>query len=437
MIFTNLTWCMPFILCLLSISFMPLLFKEFWHKYSFATLLTFAIITLVSILVVFSFHDFVHTIVHVLFNDYIPFIVLLLALFVVSSGIYIDFPEAKGPLFNAVFIFIVSHFSGWMGTTGATILFIRPFLRINAHRKNKIHLILFFLFLVSNIGGAVSPLGDPPLFIGYLKGIDFFWFFNHLYKYVFCITLFLCTLLFVIDAYLWKKEGLDSADMFKVNLKFNLVGVKNIGLIFAILASVILCSFKGTFNLFGVEVETASTIRNIIFLAITFISLKFTDDKVRKKNDFTFGPIQEVAEVFIAIFITVVPILNMLAQTKNCPLDFVFKFVAPNGEFVVNKCFWISGLMSSILDNAPTFLIFFHLIDGNAQVMMTQKAHLLTAISLSTVFMGSLTYIGNAPNFMVKSIATENGVNMPSFLRYMMFSFLILIPIFYLLTLFL
>lgn len=432
--FSNLLWAVPFLGIIFSMSFLPLIAPNFWGKYGSFIPFGWTTLYLVAVSCFFGFKEIIPAIFEPLFNDYVSFIVQISSLYIVAGGIFIDFPKGKGPVFNTIFLFLGSLLAGWIGTTGAAMLLIRPFLRANAKRKYKVHLMVFFIFLIANIGGAATPLGDPPLFIGFLKGVDFFWFIQNLYPVLFCTIIALCGLFFIIDTILFKKET-GHYEFKRDNVSFFIKGNRNLFLLILILATVILCQFKGSFTLFGEHYNYSSVLRNTILCAISWLSLKSTHKTIREENGFSFAPIREVAEFFIAIFITVSPILSILSKGENGALAMIFNWIAPGGEFILSKCFWASGLLSSVLDNAPTFLIFFHLASGNAMELMTSKASILSSFSISTVFMGALTYIGNAPNLMVRSISTNYGVKTPSFIGYMGWSIGILAPIFLVISL--
>jgi Na+/H+ antiporter NhaD/arsenite permease-like protein len=356
----------------------------------------------------------------------------------VSGGIFIDFPRAYGCVFNTAFLFFGSIVAGWIGTTGAAALLIRPFLRANSGRRYTTHLMIFFIFLVANIGGAATPLGDPPLFIGFLKGVDFFWFLKNLYPFLLGTITFLCLLFFVIDYFLFRMDMDSEVTYEEINEPlFRIQGLMNVALVIAVLLAVIFCNFDATFKLGGQSFSCSSLLRNTILLLFAIFSLKMTSPEIREKNSFSLAPIREIAELFAGIFITVTPIIEILHQGSNGAFETLFKWIAPGGEFVAGRCFWASGILSSVLDNAPTFLIFFHLTSGDPQVLMTIKSNILTAFSISTVFMGALTYIGNAPNLIVKSISVSYGLKVPSFLGYLAWSIAILIPIFIVISYFL
>ncbi len=435
--FTSPLWAIPFLGIILSMSFLPLLAPTFWNKHAGKVPFFWVFAYLLLVGGNFGLNAVVETVVEPIVTDYIPFIILISTLYIVSGGIFVDFPRGYGPVFNTLFLFFGSVIAGWIGTTGAAMLLIRPFLRANANRKYKTHLMIFFIFLVANIGGAATPLGDPPLFIGFLKGIDFFWFIQNLYPVLFATITGLCLLFFVVDAILFRIDKEAFFEAGKDTSRFVLRGKTNLCLIASVSAVVVLCNFEGGITIFGETFNYASMLRNLLLITISLISIKVTAPTIRQKNNFTFLPIREIAELFAGIFITVTPIIAILHQGVDGEFRSIFDWVAPAGNFIASRCFWVSGLLSSILDNAPTFLIFFHLTSGDAETLMTIKSYILKAFSISTVFMGALTYIGNAPNLMVKSVSAHYGIKPPSFLGYMVWSLAILLPIFFIISYFL
>jgi Na+/H+ antiporter NhaD/arsenite permease-like protein len=416
-------------------SFLPLLCPIFWKRYASYVPLFWSAAYLFFVFCFFGASKILPAILEPIFTDYIPFIVLISTLYIVSGGIFIDFPRGNGPFFNTLFLFFGSIVAGWIGTTGATALLIRPFLRANSHRKYKTHLMVFFIFLIANIGGAATPLGDPPIFIGFLKGIDFFWFIKKLHPVLFFTTIALCLLFFVADSILFKKDAAPSVN--KKDDIFKIQGTTNIILFIPILLTVIFCNFQGSFNLCGESFSYSSILRNLLLSIISIISLKTTSVGIREKNRFSIVPMKEIAELFAGIFITVTPIINILHQGTRGEFGHLLNWIAPGGEFIASRCFWASGLLSSVLDNAPTFLIFFHLTSGDPAILMTVKSNILTAFSISTVFMGALTYIGNAPNLIVKAVSADYSVKAPSFLGYLGWTSTILLPIFAIISYFL
>jgi len=434
--FISALWVIPFLGIILSMSLLPLLCPHFWERHCSYVPSFWTMAYLLPVACFFGIDKVPLAILEPIISDYIPFVILISTLYIVSGGIYVDFPRGNGALFNTIFLFFGSIIAGIIGTTGAAALLIRPFLRANSGRKYKTHLTIFFIFLIANIGGAATPLGDPPLFIGFMKGIDFFWFIKHLYKFLFSTTIVLCLLFFIIDSTLFKKENLTprKSDSY---VHFEIQGLSNVILIIFVLMAVILCNFDGNIKIGHEEFAVSSMVRNFLLLMISAVSLKTTPTEIREKNQFSIAPIKEIAELFAGIFITVTPIINILHQGTGGAFGHLFEWIAPGGEFIAGRCFWISGMLSSILDNAPTFLIFFHLTSGDPTVLMTVKSHILTAFSISTVFMGAMTYIGNAPNLIVKSVALDHKIKMPSFLGYMGWSIVILVPVFVIVSYFL
>ncbi|MDR2794433.1 MAG: sodium:proton antiporter [Holosporaceae bacterium] len=433
--FSDIWWAVPFLGIIFSMSFLPLLCPNFWHKYASFVPVFWASVYLASVAYVFGVKNILPAILEPLFEHYMPFILLISSLYITSGGIYVDFPRGRGPLFNVCFLFVGSLVAGWIGTTGAATLLIRPFLRANVGRKHKTHLLVFFIFLIANIGGAATPLGDPPLFIGFLEGVNFFWFLKNLTGVLLITTLGLCLLFFIIDSWFYR-EGADMREIKLLEKRFVFKGARNLVLLAMILLTVIFCNSEGDAQS-NELISYPSLIRNILLVIIPLVSLKITPKEIRERNHFSFAPIREVAELFAAIFVTVIPIIHMLHKGPTGELKWIFDWIAPAGTFMPDRCFWASGLLSSMLDNAPTFLIFFHLTSGNALELMTVKSWILTAISMATVFMGALTYIGNAPNLMVKSISEGYGIKVPSFMGYMIWSVSILIPVFLMISLWL
>ncbi|MDR2268319.1 MAG: sodium:proton antiporter [Holosporaceae bacterium] len=432
--FSSLVWSIPFLGIIFSVSFMPLLAKKIWNRYYGFVPAFWSVVYLLGVGYEFGATSLLPAILKPLLEHYIPFVTLIFALYTTSGGIFIEFSGKQGPLFNTCFLFCGSMVAGWIGTTGAAMLLVRPFLRVNSNRKHKTHLLVFFIFLVANIGGALTPLGDPPLFIGFLEGVDFFWFAKNLGGILLSTVAILCALFFVIDTVLFNQENVSSTAQ---KLRFTLVGYRNIPMLALILVVVTLCSFNGSFYIAGEQFSSSELVRSLLMVVIAVLSLKITPEKIREKNSFSMEPLKEVAGLFAGIFITVVPIIHMLHQGASGEFQRIFSWISPGGEFVAANCFWASGLLSAILDNAPTFLIFFHLVSGDAVELMTVKSHLLTAISVATVFMGALTYIGNAPNLMVKSVWESHRSAAPSFSGYMIWSFGILIPLLFLISLWL
>ncbi len=322
------------------------------------------------------------------------------------------------------------------------MLLIRPLLRANAHRRYRVHSVVFFIFLVANIGGSLTPLGDPPLFLGFLKGVSFFWTTTHLFVKTCCLALALLAIFFVVDSWLYKKEGspVPPHDPNGAEEKIGLDGSINLlfllGVVFLVLGSGMV-NWGTWIEIYGVPVEGQNLMRDLLLLCMAGLSMKFTSRKCRDLNGFSWAPIEEVAKLFFGIFLSMIPAIAILRAGTEGALSSLIKMVStPDGQPVNAMYFWLTGALSSFLDNAPTYLVFFNTAGGDPQHLMTDMATTLIAISAGAVFMGANTYIGNAPNFMVRSIAENQGVKMPSFFGYMAWSCGILLPLFAILTYF-
>ena len=424
----SLIWLIPFIGILLSIALLPLISSSFWHHNYGKVSLFWGLLFLILFSINFPNYT-VFYILEVYLREFIPFIVLLLALFTVSGGILISGNLNGSPVLNLSILIIGTMLASIMGTTGASMLLIRPIIRANSWRDNKTHLIVFFIFLVSNIGGSLTPIGDPPLFLGFLKGVNFTWPLYNMWPPMLLVSVVILILFYLIDTYLYKKE-LHKAPA-KEDFSLKIDGKINFILIGIIIFVVILSGQKflqgSAIPYKGVTLMTYGILMQVIvLLLITYTSLKITPKRVRRGNDFTWEPIKEVAKLFATIFITMVPAIEMLKGVKNAvgPMSWMKSVLIENGENIDFMYYWLTGILSSFLDNAPTYVVFFTTAGGET------TGSTLLAISCGAVFMGAMTYIGNAPNFMVKSIAEENKIKMPSFFGFMVWSILILIPIF-------
>lgn len=431
---------LPFIGIILSISFWPLINKDYWHKNVRAILLGWISFFCIMEFICHGAGSTFHIVLEALFKHYIPFILLISSLFIITGGIYVDFPKLKhGALSNTLFLFIGSLIAGWIGTTGAAALLIRPFLRLNEHRNHRTHLVIFYIFLVANIGGIASPIGDPPLFIGYLEGIKFFWPIQNLWPHLIGVLSVISVLFYFIDKYYWSKEIATKEGELRhgPGSLISLFGKRNIILLIVILSCLILCNFDGEVTLLGISVKYSSLLRDSILALVCIVGSRFPSKIAWAKNNFSYEPLVEVIETFFAIFITVAPLLSMLSLGKEGPFACIFNWISQDGTMDAIKSFWSCGLLSLLLDNSPTFLIFFYMAGGDAASLMTEQAHLLKAILIPAVFFGAVTYIGNAPNFVIKSIAISNGIDMPSFLKYALIASCTLLPIFWIVSLFL
>lgn len=441
----SLIWSLPFAGMLLSIAVFPLVAPHFWEHHFGKISAAWIVVVLAPFLAIFGWQLTLFEVLHLMLLEYLPFIILLLALFTVAGGIHFAGSFQGTPLSNTAFLAGGTFIASWTGTTGASMLLIRPVMRANKDRQHKVHVIVFFIFLVSNIGGSLTPLGDPPLFLGFLKGVSFFWPTIHMFLPMLFLSLLLLGLFFAMDTFLYRKEGgpqrrlaaLEAAPERKTKIGIN--GWPNVALLGGVVGAVLMSGLWNPgigFDVYHVHVEIQNLLRDLLLLLITWVSWRFTDREHRRANEFNWHPILEVAKLFAGIFVTIVPVIAILKAGENGALSMVIGAVTgEDGQPVNTAYFWLTGILSSFLDNAPTYLVFFNAAGGDATQLMGPLSGTLLAISAGAVFMGANSYIGNAPNFMVKAIAESSGIRMPSFFGYLAWSGLILVPLFGLVTL--
>lgn len=433
-------WGIPFAGLLLSIALMPLLAPTFWHHHFGKVTLGWSLAFLLPLIGIYGFGMAAANLVHALVAEYLPFVILLTALYVVAGGIYIRGSLVATPLLNTAILAIGAVLASFMGTTGASMLLIRPLLRANAHRKRVVHIVVFFIFIVSNAGGSLTPLGDPPLFLGFLKGVDFSWTLLHIWPQALFLVSVLLVLFFIFDHWLIRGEApapvAVAAEGQQEALGFD--GKFNFLLLAVVVALVLLSGMwksEVAFHIMGAELALPSVVRDVGLLVVTCLSLHWTPKAVHVNNQFGWAPMQEVAKLFAGIFLTIIPVIAMLKAGVDGPFAAIVRAVTqPDGSPDTAMYFWATGALSSFLDNAPTYLVFFNTAGGDPAVLMTTLAPTLVAISAGAVFMGANSYIGNAPNLMVKAIAEDRGVRMPSFFAYMLWSLCILVPLFAVMT---
>jgi Na+/H+ antiporter NhaD/arsenite permease-like protein len=431
----SLAWSIPFAGLLLSIAFIPLIAPRFWehHFGKVAAFWSFALV--IPCAIVFGAWTATTEILHTVLLDYLPFIILLFALFVVAGGIRVGGNLVGTPASNTALLAFGTFSASFLGTTGASMVLIRPVIRANQGRRYHIHVFVFFIFLVSNIGGSLTPLGDPPLFLGFLNGVDFLWTIETMLLPMLFVSGVLLALFYLIDRIAWNREDAQMRARSCVRRELRIDGLHNVLYLVAIALTVLA---SGIWNRdavipvgFGLEMPVNSLIRDVVLIAISLLSWRTTPRNLRVENAFTWAPMQEVAMLFAAIFITMIPMLAMLKAGSEGPFAPLLNLVStPEGKPIEAAYFWLTGGLSSFLDNAPTYLVFFNLAGGDAEVLMGPLELTLLAISMGAVFMGANTYIGNAPNFMVRSICEEHTIKMPSFLGYMLWSGAILLPVF-------
>ena len=437
---TSLMLCLPFVGMLLSIAIIPLINGEFWEKFKPFIVVFWIVLTIIPFATLHGASMTTTTILECIVNDYIPFIVLLFGLFCVSGNITLDGDLAGSPRVNVGLLFIGTILSGWIGTTGASMLLVRPVIKANAWRKRKRQILIFFIFLISNIGGCLTPVGDPPLLLGFMRGVPFFWSLRLIPILIFNMIILL-TVFYFIDRNEYRKDIADGMkpDISKPGTHISIRGAHNIVFLVMIVGAVVLSGVLPKMPMFhdangvvygiklfaGTEFTYPALIEMALILLASFLSFKTTKKEVRIANHFTWGAIQEVAVLFIGIFITMQPAL-MLLKAAGGSL----------GLTQPAQMFWSTGILSSFLDNTPTYLVFLttagslNFTQGVLTTVGIIPVQMLMAIACGAVFMGANTYIGNAPNFMVKAISDENGVRMPSFFGYMGWSLTCLIPVF-------
>ena len=410
----------PFALMLLAIAIFPLFWNHFWEKNKNKLFIALALSAPVVVYLLSS--GLTEKLVDTLVFDYIPFIILLGALFTITGGIFLTGDIEAKPTINTMFLAMGAVLASFVGTTGAAMLLIRPIIQTNKQRKFKVHTILFFIGIVANCGGLLTPLGDPPLFMMYLRGAPFEWFFQLFPEWLF-VNVVLLIIYFIIDLFYYKKEDPVNIKIDKSNVRpIRIEGKRNfIFLVIVILAVALLneqyLSIIHSNHYF-------KFIREAVIVLAAYLSIIFTPKMLRVSNNFTWMPIQEVAYLFLGIFITMVPCLLYLELNAK-----TLGITSPTNFY------YYTGLLSSFLDNTPTAVTFHSLASGlgvtSTNIVAGIPEEILKAICIGAVYFGSMTYIGNGPNFMVKTVAEENNIKMPDFFSYIFkFSLIILLPVF-------
>jgi len=432
-------WALPFIGLLLSIAVGPLLAPKFWYANYGKIAFIWSALTVTPLAALHGVPTALAALAHAILGEYLSFIVMLTALYVVAGGIRVSGTLRGTPLVNTAILAFGTVIASIVGTTGAAMILIRPLLRANAARLHNAHVVIFFIFLAANIGGALSPLGNPPLFVGFLNGIDFFWTAVHLWRQTALTAALVLAAFVAIDIWYYRQDRRVTVvgekppdDPIRVH------GLINLLLIALIVAAILVSALWRpgvAFDIYGTTLELQDIVRDVVLVALAAASLVFTPEEHRERNGFTWEPILEVAMLFAGIFICIVPVTAMLHAGRAGPFSWALALMTDDaGEPRNAAYFWLAGALSAVLDNAPTYLAFLELAGGDAVRLMSDLAPTLTAISMGAVYMGALTYIGNAPNFMIYAIAMERGVKMPSFFGFMMWSGAVLLPVFAVVT---
>jgi len=432
----GLVWIVPFAGMLLSIAFLPLLTPHLWEHHFGKVSAFWAAAILVPFTIAFGVPVALVQVAHTVLLEYLPFMILLFSLFVVAGGIRVVGNLVGTPGTNTAMLGFGTLAASLLGTTGAAMLLIRPMIRANMDRRYNVHVFVFFIFLVCNIGGSLTPLGDPPLFLGFLKGVDFLWTLEHMLAPMLLTGGILLAVFYLIDTLAWRRGG--GIQPGGAPRQVRIEGAQNLLYLAGVVGAVFMSGVWDpgvSVTLLEAEMPLQGLARDVLLLGLGYLSWATTRPQIRIENAFTWAPMQEVAILFAGIFITIMPALAILRAGEAGALAELLRLVSgPDGQPDNAAYFWLVGALSSFLDNAPTYLAFFNLAGGDAAELMGPLAGTLLAISAGAVFMGANTYIGNAPNFMVKSICTERGIRMPSFLGYMLWSALFLLPLFALVT---
>lgn len=432
--------CIPFAGLLLSIAAAPLLRPEWWERNKLWAVLFWSLLFVLPYALFYGPSSATEIVLECILNDYLSFIIMLFGLFCVAGNITFTGDLAGSPAVNLIFLLIGTLLSSIIGTTGSSMLMLRPMIKINSWRRRKKHIMIFFIFLISNMGGALTPLGDPPLLMGFMRGVPFLWSL-HLMPILLFNMVILLFVFWHLDSMNYRKDMAQGyrPDISEPGTELSLKGGHNVIFLLMIILAVVLSgtlpsnpafldaegAVKGIHVFAEVTLSYPSLIEIALILTAAFLSFKTTPEEIRRANHFTWGAIEEVAQLFVGIFITMQPAL-MILKELGPKLGITQPF----------QLFWATGALSSFLDNTPTYLVFLTTAGTLGAVQGVQTSlgmipvKLLEAISCGAVFMGANSYIGNAPNFMVKSISDENGIHMPSFFGYVLWALTFLVPVF-------
>jgi Na+/H+ antiporter NhaD/arsenite permease-like protein len=431
-------WALPFVGILLTIAIAPLLAPRLWQRHYGKLAFAWAALAVVPLAALYDWPTARAAFLHTMLADYMSFIVLLFALYVVAGGILVTGNLRGTPLTNTAILGLGTLMASLVGTTGAAMILVRPLMRANAPRLHNAHVIVFFIFLAANIGGALTPLGNPPLFVGFLHGVDFFWAAQHLLVPTATAAGLVLAVFLIVDLWLYRQDRRVAPvgePRFPVALRIR--GRINFLLIAGIVGA-ILCSALWRpgvrFEVYGTPLELQNLVRDALLMLLAVLSLVLTPNEHREANGFTWEPIAEVAILFGGIFACIIPVLAMLQAGPAGAFSWLLAAATAEGGPNNVAYFWLSGTLSAFLDNAPTYLVFFELAGDDPGALMGPLGATLAAITMGAAYMGALTYLGNAPNLMIYALAVERGIRMPSFFGFMGWSCAVLLPVFWLVT---
>jgi Na+/H+ antiporter NhaD/arsenite permease-like protein len=427
-----LEWAFPFIGMLASIALFPIAAPRFWHRRMGSVAFGWSAVLLVQESVIIGIKAAALSAWHAVLIEYLPFITLLLVLYTAGGGVLLRGGPGGTPLGNTAMLALGMVMGLVMGTTAATMVLIHPLLHANAHRQRKVHLVLFLIVLVANASGALTPLGNPPLYIGLLHGVPLLWPARHLVLPLLVVTGALLAVFFLVDRKLAAGEPPPPKPS-----PLSVRGWSNVGLIALVVLTVLVQGAvqPGDVVLLTARIGIERLVGVGLFVLVTLVSIRMTPRAIRRANDFNWHPMAEVAMLFAAIFITIGPVIDMLHAGMDGPLAPLLRLTLDAaGQPRPIAYFWLTGLLSAFLDNAPTYLVFFELARVQPTALAGSSSVVLTAISAGAVFFGGLTYVGNAPNMMLRAIASHRGVRMPGFFGFMLLSSALLLPVFVLVS---
>lgn len=422
---------LPFLGLLLTIAVAPSLAPRFWHRRQGACAAFWALAAILAEALFDGPGAALADTARPLLHSYLPFVLLLGTLFTLAGGLRVSGAPRGSPAVNTAMLALGTLLASVIGTTGAAMMMIRPLLRANRHRSRTTHIFVFFILLVANVGGALSPLGDPPLLLGYLEGVPFFWPLLHLWAPTLVIAAGALAVFYALDRYVHRRRRGEEGSVVPEMEKLGLEGGVNLLLLAAAMGAVLLHALwrpAAGLDLLGLRWGAGEIAAELLLLVVAAASLMLTPRRLRHANEFDWAPMREVALIFAAIFITIEPVMAMVAAGSNGPAAPLFAKLFVQGLPQDGRFFWATGLLSSVLDNAPTYLVFLGLAGGQVPAIVAGMPSTLAAISAGAVYCGALTYVGNAPNLMVKSLAQSHGVRMPGFFSYTLWAALCLGP---------
>ncbi len=426
----SLAWGLPFVGLLLTIAIAPIVVPTVWNRHYGKIVALWSLVFVLPDFFAEGFGGTLRRLLDVGLNTYLPFALLMGALFIITGGLRIRGAPHGTPGVNTVLIGIGAVASSLIGTPGASLLMLRPLVRANRHRVRSAHIYVFFIFLACNIGGALTPLGNPPLFLGYLRGVPFFWPATHLWLPTLALTVVLLAMFYVIDRSIYRRQVTE--DVRPEIEKLGIDGGINLLLLLGTAATMMLRTYypvPGAVTIFGVTWAFDDIVSDVLFIALALLSLKLTKPATRQENTFVWSPIVEVSILFAAIFVTLSPVDTIMAAGGHGPAAALFEQMFVVGVPNDRLFYLVPGMLSSVLDNAPSYLVFFGLAGDNATLLVDKLPVTLAAISAGASYFGAMTYIGNAPNLIAKGVVESYGIKMPNFFAYVGWSTVCLLPV--------